>query len=183
MSAKRLAQNLLQLRKLRRLSQAGLANKTGIPRSTLAHLESGSGNPSLRNLEKLADALDVSIDELLARPRSSCALIKAADIEMRTKGFDAARQYKLLPDPIPGMEMDRLELEPGGKFAGVPHLAHTKEYLTCLTGVVRVAVAGEIFEVEQGDVLAFPGNAAHSYFNPGSVTASCISVVVFAPGG
>ena len=36
----------------------------------MTHIESGSGNPSLHNLIKVAAALQVSIEELLTRPRT-----------------------------------------------------------------------------------------------------------------
>ena len=42
-----------------------------MPRSTIANLESGDGNPSLAVLVKVAGALGVPIDELLASARAS----------------------------------------------------------------------------------------------------------------
>jgi hypothetical protein len=62
-----------------------------------------------------------------------------------------------------------------GRLGGIPHVQGTKEYLTC--------IAGERFRVEQGDVLAFPGDQQHSYQNSGTRTAVCLSVVVLAPVG
>ena len=49
-----LANNLLDLRKKKNLSQDKLSELAGIPRSTITHMESGEGNPSLTNLCKLA---------------------------------------------------------------------------------------------------------------------------------
>ena len=63
-----LAQNIKKLRKKHKLSQEQLARKAGITYSTLIKIESGAnGNPTINTLKKLADALDVSLDELVGR--------------------------------------------------------------------------------------------------------------------
>src|SRR4051794_5970554 len=64
-TAKHLARNLVSLRHTRGLTQDMLAKHTSVPRSTIANLESGEGNPSLLVLVKVAAALSVPIDELL----------------------------------------------------------------------------------------------------------------------
>lgn len=173
-----LSQNLVSLRKARKLTQAALAKKADLPRSTLTHMESGQGNPSLKSLHAVAMALDVSLEELLAKPRAECAYVPCDQIPCREKGQGAVRVFKLLPDPIPGMEMDRLELEPAARFVGSPHLAGTKEYLTCIEGQVQVVVGGHVYVLQAGDVLAFPGDFPHSYANPGHDLAKAVSVVV-----
>lgn len=177
MLADHLAKNLITLRRLRSLSQSALADMTGIPRSTITHIESGSSNPALKTIAKLAETLQVSIEELLSQPRSACTYIAAKDVPVAARGLDAGRLFKLLPDPLPGMEIDRLELKEGGTFVGVPHVANTKEYLTCISGKIRIAVAGESYTLDAGDVLAFPGDQKHSYSNVGSGLAVAISVV------
>lgn len=178
-----LGQNLAGLRKLRGLSQGTLAKLAKIPRSTLAHLESGMGNPSLANLVRVAAALQVTLEELLSPPRTRCHLTRAKDIRLLKRGQGAAVVFKLLPDPLPGMEIDRIEIEPHGRMGGIPHVAGTKEYLTCIRGEATVLVAGERFAVREGDVLAFPGDQPHSYQNSGSGRAVCFSVVALALKG
>lgn len=177
--ARHLAHNVAALRRGRQLTQAQLARQAGLPRSTLTWIESGEGNPSLKNLVRLAGALQVGIEELLARPRAECVLIPrdAVPVHRRAGG---GRQYKLLPDPLPGMEIDRLELEPGARLRGVPHLDRTREYLTVVSGEIVLHVAGEGHRVRAGDVLAFPGDRPHSYHNPGPGRAVALSVVALA---
>lgn len=119
------------------------------------------------------------MEELLSRVRPRCLLVKAKEIKSH-KRSGMATIFKLLPDPIPGMEIDKMEIERGGRFAGVPHTAGTKEYMTCVKGEVTVVVMGERYRVAEGDVLAFPGDQPHSYQNTGSLTAICFSVVALA---
>jgi quercetin dioxygenase-like cupin family protein len=176
-----LASNISTLRAKRRLSQLALAKLAQVPRSTIAHLESGSGNPSLSNLARISVALQVGLEELLARPRPQCQLTKAKDVRSIKRSQGAATVFKLLPDPLPGMEIDRIEIERGGRLGGIPHTAGTKEYLTCVQGGITVTVLGNPYKVEEGDVLAFPGDQPHSYRNVGASKALGFSVVVLAP--
>ncbi len=49
-------------------SQEKLAQKAGIPFSTLTKIESGNTpNPSIDTVVKIADALEVGLDELMGR--------------------------------------------------------------------------------------------------------------------
>jgi transcriptional regulator with XRE-family HTH domain len=178
-----LARNIASLRAKRSLTQNGLARLSGVPRSTVTHLESGQGNPSIHNLARIAAGLQVSVEELLATPRGSCQLIKAGDVPFKRRSQGEVFVFKLLPDPIPGMEIDRMELGPGERMGGIPHVAATKEYLTCVQGEITVYVAGQKLRVETGDVLAFPGDQPHSYHNTGTRKAVGISVVALAPAG
>lgn len=178
-----LAQNVLSLRQKRGYSQGQLAKMAGIPRSTITYIESGEGNPSLQNLAKVAATLQITIEELLHRPRALCQLIKAQDVKVLKKGQGLAEVFKLLPDPIPGTEVDRMEISVGGRISGVPHITHTKEYLIGVQGEVQVNIATQKFLVKSGDVLAFPGDQPHSYQNVGSSKAICFSVVMMTPIG
>ncbi len=179
-AAVNLGKNIEALRRKLGFSQAQLANLAEVPRSTVTYMESGMGNPSLSNLVKISAALQVSIEELLSQPRANVKKIVAPDIPVLKKSGGAVLIYKLLPDPIPGMEIDRLEMKPSTRMGGTPHTHSTKEYLTCIRGSVDVTVNKQIFELKQGDVLAFPADQPHSYFNPGKTENLCISVVSFA---
>lgn len=179
--AKNLAAQTTELRKKRGLTQAALAKLAGIPRSTLANMESGMGNPSLVNLASVCAALQVSFEELLATPRSQTQLIPKNEIPATKKAKGNVLVYKLLPDPIPGMAIDRMEFEVGARLGGVPHSAGTKEYLHCVQGELTVVVSGESFTLRAGDLLAFPGDSAHNYVNTGSGRAIGLSVVTLTP--
>lgn len=175
-----LGRNLRQLREARGLTHLQMAKISGLPRATWTNLESGAANPTVNVLAKAAAALQVSVEELLSAPRASAELFKKASLAVRSPGQATVRKW--LPHPIPGMELDRIELPPGGRMPGVPHTPGTREYLTCEAGRLELVAAGERFRLETGDVLAFRGDQRHSYFNPGTRTAVGYSVVVLAPG-
>lgn len=58
------AEKLKQVRQERGLTQAELAEASGVPLGTLRDLEQGKRTPLLSNARKLAMVLKVSLDEL-----------------------------------------------------------------------------------------------------------------------
>jgi transcriptional regulator with XRE-family HTH domain len=58
-------QRIRELRNQKGVSQARLAVEAGMDPATLNRIEQGKGNPNLKTLEKLADALGVSLTGLL----------------------------------------------------------------------------------------------------------------------
>jgi transcriptional regulator with XRE-family HTH domain len=65
MTTKRFTMRLKRLRAERKMSQAGLAEKSGVSREYIARLELGQQDPTLGTLTKLAKALKVKVGKLL----------------------------------------------------------------------------------------------------------------------
>jgi transcriptional regulator with XRE-family HTH domain len=181
-TADNLAANVRRLREERGLSQQQIAKLAGIPRPTWASLESGAANPTLAVLGRAAAALQVSIEELIGPPRTAARLFRAA--ELRSRKRQGATIRALLPEAIPGLDIARMELVPGGQLGGIPHTPGTREYLTCEAGRIELVASGERWELGPGDALVFRGDQRHSYRNlDPRRPAVAISVVCFAPAG
>ena len=58
----KIIRQILSLRRKKNLTQEQLAKLTGAKQSSIARIESGRHNPSLRILEKIAEALDAELD-------------------------------------------------------------------------------------------------------------------------
>jgi transcriptional regulator with XRE-family HTH domain len=177
--AGRLGRNIRELRNARGLTQQRMAGLSGLPRATWANLESGAANPTLQVLHRVALALQVSIEELIAMPKAGARRYPRATLPTRQRGTVELRS--LLPDPLPGMLIERMELPPRASLTGVPHTAGTREYLTCERGSIVLTASGERWSLEPGDVVVFRGDQRHAYANPGATLAIGYSVVVLAP--
>jgi transcriptional regulator with XRE-family HTH domain len=181
-TASNLGANVRRLREARGLSQQQIAKLAGLPRPTWASLESGAANPTLAVLGRAAAALQVSIEELIGPPRTAARLFRAE--ELRTRKRQGATIRALLPESIPGLDIARMELVPGGQLGGIPHTPGTREYLTCVSGRIELVASGERWELDPGDALVFRGDQRHSYRNlDARRPAVAISVVCFAPAG
>lgn len=176
--ATRLGANIGQLREARGMTQQQMARLAGVPRATWANLESGNANPTLSVLHRAATALHVTMEELIRAPRPAVKHFPAATVPVKTRGNVAIR--KLLPDPIPGMEIDRMELPAGARLVGIPHVPGTTEYLACERGTIVLVAAGESWTLAPGNLVVFRGDQRHSYANPGDRPAVGYSVVVLA---
>lgn len=177
--AHNLANNLRQLREARGVSQQQIARVAGIPRPTWAHLETGAGNPTLGVLVKVASALSVSVEELIAPPRAGAKHYPSSSLPVRRRGGVTIR--RLLPEVIVGLELERMELPVRASMTGTPHTPGTREYLTCESGRVELVAAGQSWTLEPGDVVVFRGDQKHGYRNVGRTPAVAYSVIAFAP--
>ncbi|HEX2673941.1 MAG TPA: helix-turn-helix domain-containing protein [Polyangiaceae bacterium] len=172
----RLARNVRELRLARGLTQEQMAKLAGVPRATWSNLESGSGNPTLTVLHAVCNAFQVSLEEIVAEARANARLYPKGSLPLRTRG--EVQVSSLLPDKIPGMQIERLELPVGSRMVGVPHTPGTREYLTCESGEIELVASGEAFRVNEGDVVVFRGDQRHSYTNVGRKIAVGYSVVM-----
>ncbi len=147
-----LAANLRRLRIARRLSLSELARATGMSKATLSSVESGRSNPTIDTLAGLADALRVSLGELLEEPPldevrivrhgGHGALDRSDDhgiaLSVRTWG--------------PG-QVDEPDLGPAGARAGV--------YV--LEGKLLAGPVERVSELAAGDYASFPADVPHMY--------------------
>ena len=63
-----ISENIKEYRKKKGLSQDRLAKLADVTHTTLVKLESGANdNPTIKTLKKIADALKLSLDELVGR--------------------------------------------------------------------------------------------------------------------
>ncbi len=63
-------ERLIAAREVRKLSQAELAQKSGLQASAIGHFERNRRKPSFANVRALAQALNVSSDYLLGRAKN-----------------------------------------------------------------------------------------------------------------
>src|SRR5687768_5953398 len=82
----RLALNLKDLREARGLTQQELSDRSGVPRPTLAHLESGQGNPTLSVLIKVASSLGIGIEALVSVSKPKLRVVAGADLPSEARG-------------------------------------------------------------------------------------------------
>jgi XRE family transcriptional regulator, regulator of sulfur utilization len=180
-SSTHLAENVRSLREQRGLTQLQIAKIAGIPRATWGNLESGSANPTLQVLTKVAAALQVRLEELLSAPRTAARHVPARELFVRKRGLVQIR--KLLPEALPGLDIERMFFPPKSSLVGVPHTPGTREYLTVEQGAIELRVSGESYRVQVGDVVVFRGDQRHAYANAHARDTIAYSVIAFAPAG
>ena len=78
LSPKQIGKRILDLRKLKGLSQEDLAKFLKIPRSSIAQIELGNRNVSVIEIIKLSEVLNFSLDKFLAKEYEAVEEVEAA---------------------------------------------------------------------------------------------------------
>lgn len=64
-SSIKLGTNIKRIRERKKMSQGDICRAVGFDRAQMSNIEAGKGNPTLATIEKIANALGVSADELI----------------------------------------------------------------------------------------------------------------------
>jgi len=128
---------------------------------------------------RLASTLQVLIEELVAPPRATAKHFEAEELPQRQRGSASIR--KLMPDPVRGLDIERIEIPAGAHLSGIPHARGTRKYVTCEVGGIELSTSSDVYALKEGDVLVFRGDQGHAYRNIGSGPVVVYSVVMTAP--
>lgn len=152
-------------------------------RRMVVNVEQGAVNPSVGTLLRISDALGVGLPALVESPRPKQVKVTrrgegAALWSSESGGRGVLVAGTESPDVV---ELWDWTLGPGDHHVSEAHSPGTKELLQVQQGSVTVEAADESFSLMAGDAVAFPGDVAHSYANPGTEQAR-FSLAVFEPG-
>ena len=64
-SSIKLGKNIKRIREKKQMSQGDICRALGFDRAQMSNIEAGKGNPTLSTIEKIAQALGITSDELL----------------------------------------------------------------------------------------------------------------------
>ena len=97
MDAKKLGQFIAEIRKEKEMTQAELASELHVTDKSVSKLERGLGLPDINSIEPLADALGISVAEVMQAERIPDAHVTQENAsEMLTNAFDIMKQQRKL---------------------------------------------------------------------------------------
>jgi transcriptional regulator with XRE-family HTH domain len=171
------AGNVRRLRKERGLSQARLAELSGVSRRMIVAIERDEANISLSNLDRLAAALGVSLTETLRPPEAP----DSRRIEtIAWRGGHAESQAVLLGSAPATREAELWlwSLGVGERYASEENSGGWHEMLMVIDGRLVVEFSHGRDEIEAGDFLIFSSAAPYVFVNGGSGTVRFVRNVV-----
>jgi XRE family transcriptional regulator, regulator of sulfur utilization len=171
-----LATNLRGLREARGWSQQQLADNSGVPRPTVAHLESGEGNPTLSVLVRVATALGVSLEHLVRSAALGLEICEGEALPTRARGQALSRR---LHAEVSGTEVERVEIPARSQCPLGPSSPNLQQIVSCESGRIDVRSKTEVRKLRAGDVLRVRGELAIIAENPSARLA--VLVVVTLP--
>ncbi len=173
------ARNVKAARARAGLSLVELGKRAQVSKGALVGLERAQGNPNLATLVRLADALGVSVSDLVQGESDGGVRVVAADAVAPLWTGERGGQARLLltttgPAPV---EIWRWRLEPGEEYPSHPHRTGVVETISVTTGRMTLVVDGVAHDVEAGQTAAYGGDTAHAYRGAGSGTCELIMTV------
>jgi XRE family transcriptional regulator, regulator of sulfur utilization len=166
-------------REARGWSLGGLAKQTGLSKTLLSRLESGTGNPSLETLWRLARAFDIALGTLLGENDSpAIQVIRSQDGRLLTSESGLSARLVLAEGREHRTEIYEAHLVGASEYVS-SHPPGTEELVFCLEGALEVGPEGLEEELSVGDAIWFPGDRMHRYFSREG--ARILSIMSYPP--
>lgn len=173
---------LQKMRLARDLTLEDLSRAAGVSKSMLSQIEREKANPTIAVAWRLANALGVSIAELLSTEVRHVEAIHILDAHETPTlpGDHSGYVLRILgPMELAGkFEWYELTLAPGGALVSNPHDPGTMEHLTLVHGALEIEVEGEKKKLKLGGTARYHADKSHAIRNTGKTEAKALLVVI-----
>ena len=160
-----LGKTIQRLRKAYNLSPSELAEQSGVAKSIISQIERNETNPTLATIWRLSQALDVSIERVLAAAEEEPFLEKSSRIDTPVIISDDGKCRLSIIGWIKTVEWLQwydFAAEPGGTLESDPHQRGSIESLSILTGEVEVTVGDLVERAGPGETLRYRCDRPHT---------------------
>ena len=176
--------NVHKERRRQQLSLDALAAGSGVSEAMLSQIESGKVNTKVATMWKIDHALGVDFELLLKGEGGKIKKfeVNRADSITSFTTDQSGTVFKVL-SPISmaeELEFYQVTLESGSIHRSQPHTDGTEEFITVLSGDVRVAAGRNSADLHQGDFIHYQSDIEHSIENISGTKAEVYMIVRFA---
>ena len=181
--AGRTGQTVRALRERQGLSVRTLAKTSGFSPSFISQVEHGAASPSIASMEKIAQALGVSLSEFFSTPREDTApvsIVRAGEGQELTSEWSQATLRSL--GHSRGLLPVLLALEPGGRSGSKPVGHSYEEFAYVVSGSVQMQLRDGTRALASGDAVLLPPETEHRWENTSSEQAQILLVSIRNPG-
>ncbi|HVI28942.1 XRE family transcriptional regulator [Hansschlegelia sp.] len=159
-----LGKTVQRLRKAYNLSLSELAEQSGVAKSIISQIERNETNPTLATIWRLSQALDVSIDRVLASADEEPFIEKLGRRDTPHIVSDDGKMRLSIIGWIKTVEWLQwydVKAEPGGALESEGHQRGSLECLSVLAGEAEVTVAGVVEHAKAGETLRYRCDRPH----------------------
>jgi transcriptional regulator with XRE-family HTH domain len=176
-----LGKTIQRLRKAYNLSLSELAEQSGVAKSIISQIERNETNPTLATIWRLSQALDISIERVLAAheddpfievtPRADTPVLVSEDgkVTLAIVGWIQTVEW---------LQWYEVTAEPGGELDSEGHQRGSVECLSVTSGTFEVEVSGRIERVEAGGTARYRCDRRHTIRNIGDTPATASMVCI-----
>jgi transcriptional regulator with XRE-family HTH domain len=160
-----LGKTIQRLRKAYNLSLSELAEQSGVAKSIISQIERNETNPTLATIWRLSQALDVSIDRVLATADDEPFIEKSSRGDTPILVSDDGRVRLAIIGWIKTVEWLQwydLAAEPGGVLDSEAHQRGSVESLSVIDGEFEVEIGGIVQTAKAGETLRYRCDRPHT---------------------
>jgi transcriptional regulator with XRE-family HTH domain len=176
----KLGEALKRRRQERHLTLEQLSARSGVSRAAISKIERGDSGASTPVLGKLAEALDLSISQLVGGPRSEPVMhIPRSQQPVFTEESTGFERRSLSPMYFGrGVDFVLNRLPAKAKTGPFPsHREGVVEHLYVTKGRLKVTLDGTDHMLETGDFLFYRGDLSHTFENLSNVACEYFIVI------
>ncbi len=157
-----------------------VADSAEISIGLLSQIERGVTTPSLKSLRQICTALDMPVGWLFDVPEGEHedVVVRAGARRIMNLGPKGMIKELLSPDSVPGIQMLRIVVQPGGGSGAQPY--NNESGSKCgvvVSGVLGLEVEGQSYTLAPGDSFAFAATKLARFWCIGDQPVDLIWVV------
>ncbi len=179
--SRQLGKTIQRLRKAYNLSLSELAEQSGVAKSIISQIERNETNPTLATIWRLSQALDVSIERVLATSDEEPFIQKSSKADTPILVSDDGKVRLAIIGWIKTVEWLQwydVASDSGGVLESEAHQRGSVECLSVLDGEFEVEVGGVVQRAKAGETLRYRCDRPHTVrcvgTTPGRATMVCI---------
>jgi transcriptional regulator with XRE-family HTH domain len=159
-----------RLRTEQRMSLRTLATRTHFSPSFISQVENGVVSPSIASMEKIANALGVTLGEFFVAAREGEAglIVRAADRLQMSSLWSQGRIEALGPMTGRRLEPVLITLDPGGRSGKHPYAHTSEEFAFVLEGEPTLTLGPEEHLLTPGDAVTIRAQELRRWENKSS---------------
>lgn len=158
-----------------------LSERSGVSKAMLSQIEADKVNPTIATVWKIAQGLGVEIHQLIGgdtKPQRIFHLSRHENSIVLDTDDEGVHIRVLSPlNMVEDLEMYLIDFDEKASLVSDPHFPRTEEYLTVLSGSIRVKAGESTAEVKTGDFISYHCDVEHEITNTGSSKAKIHMVV------
>jgi transcriptional regulator with XRE-family HTH domain len=157
-----------------------LASKVELSASFLSQIEQGKASPSIENLKKIANCLEVRVSYLIEDEDEKIASYHLKKKERRyVESIDSKTSISLLTSSKIEKDMEPImyEIKPGGESGRGLFNHNGEEFIYIVEGTLDIYIEDHVTTLNEGDSFYFKSTLNHRFKNNGKKLTKALWVV------